>query len=312
MINYYCPGFAEAQPVYRLLLKLQKEYPEAFYPNVRISRIYGIFPNMIWNGGSTWNSNQLNPDQIIDIFNWYSKETDVTLQLNFTNPLLQEVDLYDRYCNTVLEIASHYDFIEILVSSPILEKYIREKYPNIKIDKSIIATTKNVMRNENDNFDYYMQDSEQYNKYVLPRKYVADLNFLNNIPKEKRDKFELLVNDPCPLNCPYLYDHYEGLAKDQLYLSKEEAGCKLPFSKQPLRFYTYRDSQYTYEQVCEIFEPLGFTEIKLSGRADMINVILSIVPYLIIPECHRDVYSLLLKRYKNGGVGMPDFRSLED
>lgn len=309
MINYYCPGFVEAQPAYRHLFKLKELYPECFYNNVKISRIYGTFPNMIWNGGGYWFGQCLSRQKINRMIEWYANK-DVVLQLNFTNPLLKEEDLYDRYCNMVLDVASQYDFVEILVCSPILEEYIRNKYPHLKIDKSIVSTTKNVMESENDNLEYYLKASEQYNKYVLPRKYTIDLSFLKEIPVEKRDKFEILVNDPCPLDCPFLYSHYERLAEAQLFedVCEGHTACKMPFYDSPFRFQTYSKYQYTYEEICEVFEPMGFSEIKLSGRTDMITVILSIVPYLIKPEYRRDVYTILFDYYKTGEISVPDFR----
>lgn len=308
MINYYCPGFAESQPAYQVLFCLRDEYPECFYPNVRIAKIYGNFPNMIWNGGSCWYGENLDGPAIRRYFEWYSTK-DVTLQLVCTNPILTEYDLHDRYCNAILKIASEYDFVEVLVSSPILEEYIRNLYPHMKIDKSIIATTKQ-NNTELDTLENYLSLTEQYNKCVLPRKYTQDLNFLKQIPEDKRDKFEILVTDPCPITCPRLYSHYESLAKGQMYIDEgceDDRGCTMPFSESPFRNYTYRKYRYSYEQIVENLEPLGFTEIKLSGRLNMITTILAIVPYLIKPEYQRDVYTGLFMYYNSSNLVNPKF-----
>lgn len=56
---------------------------------------------------------------------------------------------------------------------------------------------------------------------VLPRRVLKDFDFLNSIPIEKRNKFKILCNDPCPINCPFLYEHYKNYGKVSLF---EESG----------------------------------------------------------------------------------------
>jgi hypothetical protein len=305
MIHYYCPGFVESQKAYKILFWLRDNASQCFYENVQISKIYGCFPNMIWNGGSYWFGPCLSRNQIIDYFEWYSHQN-VQLQLTFTNPILEETDLYDRYCNAILEIASNYDFVEVLVSSDILEKYIRSKYPNIKIDKSIIATTRD-RESVNDSLKGYLQNLETYNMCVLPRKHGKNFDFLNQIPEDKRNRFEILATDPCPINCPRLYTHYEDMAKAQLWIpgGVEHSHCTTIHPDNPFKQWQYRNQRISYEELHK-YEELGFTEIKLSGRTDMIQMIITVVPYLIKPEYQQDVYAALLNDFKDYLI-QPDF-----
>lgn len=307
MINYYCPGFAEGQFVYKILFDLKENYPECFYDNVNISKIYGSFPNMTWNGGGFWVGKCLMPKQVDRYFKWYSNKN-ITLQLNLTNMVLEKKDLDDRYCNMILDTASKYNNIEILVSSPLLENYIRIKYPHMKINKSIIGATRYVSDYKNDSLNFHIQESEKYNKYVLPRKY-STLEYLEQIPKEKRDKFEVLVTSSCPISCPYPSQHYEFQGLAQLYedIDNDDKCCKLPFRKSPFRYKTYEEDQFNYEQVKNLLEPIGFTEIKLSSRGDAINIILTLVPFLIKPNYQKDVYHLLLNRYKTFDIVYSNF-----
>lgn len=290
MINYYCPDWYYNQPYYDLLFSLKKLGGQCFYPNVRIDTLFGCFPNCIWNGGGYSFDSGITLNIIYDYFNYYA-DKNITLQLTFTNPILEETDVYDRYGNTILQAASEYDYIHILVVSEILEKYIREKYPTLKIDKSIIATTEKLETGQ-DNLSYYLDCLKKYNKCVLPRKYGKDIDFLKQIPLEDRSRFEILVNDPCPLYCPYIYNHYEEMGKIQLYLSGDLAACKCKMisDENPYKQWTHRKDQLKYDEICTTLEPLGFTNIKLGGRNSYITGVLQTVPYLIKPEYQTDIY----------------------
>lgn len=297
MINYYCPGFVEAQPVYQIIFDLYKQFPYCFNEGVKIHKIFGNFPNMIWNGGTVWRGPAYSRQDVIDYFNWYATQN-VSLQLVCTNPVLTEMDMHDRYCNMILEVASHYDFVEVLVSSDILEKYIRNTYPHMKLDKSIIGTS--AMLNTNlDNIEGYCSLLDKYNVIVLPKKYGKDLSFLSNIPKDKRNRIEILVTDPCPNNCPNIYSHYQDYGRAQLgEISSRMANyCTSVSNAHPFRSWANRNCQYDYKQIVEELVPLGYTEIKISGRTNATYIVLSIVPFLFKEEFHKDIYALLLGDY---------------
>lgn len=297
MINYYCPGFVEAQPIYSVLFNLYKQAPQCFYENVKIKKIFGNFPNMIWNGGTVWFGSTLTRQEIIEYFNWYAYQ-DVILQLVCTNPVLEEADVQDRYCNMVLDIASQFSFVEILVSSPILETHIRKKYPHMKVTKSIIGTTA-MVNTEQDSIENYIELLNHYDAIVLPKKYGKDLESLNKVPQDIRNKIEILATDPCPNNCPYLYSHYQDYGRAQLGIIPPPAAgyCYGVDNRTPFRHWVNRACQYKYDEISQILEPLGFTEIKLSGRGNASYVAFSILPYLIKPEYLTDVYTMTMSAY---------------
>lgn len=306
MINYYLPGFYETQRAYRTLFWLRDNWNECFYDNVNIKKIYGCFPGMIWNGGSAWFGGGVNREIIVDTFDFYSN-TGVDLQLTLTNPLLEEKHLYDTLCNAVCEIACNYDNIEILVSSPLLENYIRKTYPKLKIDKSILSTTRD-RGTEKDTLESYLLDTEKYNMVVFPRKYSKDMEFLKQVPEDKRSNFEILCTDPCSIHCPRLYSHYEDLAKQQLMIDLGDGTAKCTAFEPDYPFYNFlhRRFQISYEEIIKDYEPLGYTEFKLSGRISYCGGVLRIVPYLIKPEYQLDVYQALLEPF--GGIDIePDF-----
>lgn len=188
MVNYYCPGFFESQYMYNIYMWLWNEHRECFNDNVKISKVYGCFPGMTWNGGSYWIGGGCPLPKAEDMVEWY-KEKGLTVQLTMTNPVLEERDLYDRYCNGILETLESED-VEILVASPTLEKHIRENYPKYKVDLSIIATTKE--RHEK-TVDDYVKKLDDYNIVVLPRKYGKDIDALSKVPMDKRGRLEILA-----------------------------------------------------------------------------------------------------------------------
>jgi hypothetical protein len=77
--------------------------------------------------------------------------------LTFTNPLIEEKHCYDTYSNLIAE-CGHNGMNEILVTSPILETYLRTNYPNYKYCKSVTSTENNTYDVEN----YYISVLPKY------------------------------------------------------------------------------------------------------------------------------------------------------
>ena len=297
MINYYCPDWYNNQAYYALLFKLRDSGGQCFYPNVQIHTIFGCFPNCIWNGGGYSFAPGIKLNMIYAYFDWYA-DKGVRLQLTLTNPMLEETDVYDRYGNAILQAACEYDYIDVLVTSPILEEYIRTNYPQLRINKSIISTTQ-VKDTEQDTLEYYLNCAEEYDMCVLPRKYSKKPEFLSQIPEDKREKFEILVNDPCPLYCPNIGTHYKEFGLVQSYQACDNGQCECSMipSENPYKQWMFRKDQLNYEEICEILEPLGFTNIKLGGRGSYLIGVLQTVPYLIKPEYRTDVYKEALSEF---------------
>ena len=289
MINYHCPDFCRGFDVYQILLHFKKYYPQCFNENVNIASIFGSFPSMTWNGGTTdCLDSKLNLNAMEHMVNTY-RDQNIPIKLTLTNPLLEKEDCYDRYCNAVLRICEN-DINEILVSSPILENYLRDKYPSYKINRSIIATAKN------ETLDDYLALLQQYNKVVLPKRLSKDREFLLSIPKEYRARFEILCSDHCKYECPRLYTHYKDYAKAQLFLedNPEKFPCSSKFDS-PFIEYESRNTQIFYPEIKNWYEPNNFTELKLSGRMNIVKIITVAIEYLIKPEYHYDMYTILLE-----------------
>ena len=73
----------------------------------------------------------------------------------FTNKLLEEEDCYDHFNNLVLQRCNN-GMNEIVVNSPILEKYLKENYPQYKLISSTTKciTNKDLLKEEISNSNY--------------------------------------------------------------------------------------------------------------------------------------------------------------
>lgn len=287
---YHCPGFIDGQRIYVELLYFKALHPEYFYDNWEIDTIFDNFPNMIWGGGGCTNNGILPLKMVENILNHYN-ELGIALQLTCSNPILEPTDVYDRYCNAILERFLKYPQNSILVSSECLENYIREKYPEAKIDCSIIYATK--PENINKDFNPII---DKYNRFVIPRVHSKDFEYLQTIGEEKRYKIEILCNDPCPVNCPYLSSHQEEHAASTLYSTTRVVNpCHIIDKKNTL----YRDSlksDLIFYDEFDNYKKLGYNHFKISGRANPIVIIQNIIPFMVKPEYQMEFAFYLLKK----------------
>ena len=104
-----------------------------------------------------------------------------------SQPLLTEADLDDEYCNFCMQAADN-GMNEVLVVSPILEEYIRKKYPRFKINSSTCKEIRNID-------DVNAELKKDYNLVVLDYNFNNDFKVLEKIAS--RAKCEIHVNACC-------------------------------------------------------------------------------------------------------------------
>jgi len=277
--------------MYKRLLWFQKYYPQCWVDGAKITHIFGCFPNCIWNGGSTWIQYPPAKPIMRNVFQWY-KDQGIIIQLTFTNPMLQETDVYDRYANCILDVAVEilgYEQLEVLVSAQCLEDYIRNKYPKANVTRSIVGATG--CENTCSTIEDYVALLDKYPRIVVPRKKVNDIDFIQGFPQELKHRVELLCTDACPIDCPRIYQHYTKLGMEQLWedVSFEEVICTGFAKDNPFHEATYSQYKITPPEIAA-YEALGWSEFKISGRISTAAAPLRLVPYLIKPEFWEDVY----------------------
>jgi len=293
-VKFHLPGLRYNYPLNMLMISMLKTYPEYFREGVEIASIFGEFPTSLWNGGRYSNDDQCDAAFVQNVVKAIN-EQGVPVRFTYTNPLLTEHDLTDPYCNFCMEVADN-GMNEVLVFSPILEKYIREKYPRYKINSSTCKEIKD-MEELNEELQ------KDYNLVVLDYNLNNRFDLLEQI--QQKDKVEILVNACCVPNCPRRGEHYRTIAKQEriaLQNRKIPEGKKIPV---PGWYCEYGDKNSIYtiqeystyvspEAIWEKYVPMGYSNFKIEGRtANLFQLIDTYCFYMLKPEM-KDKGRLLL------------------
>ena len=295
IVNFHLPGLRQNYPLNMLILNLLKTKPDWFREGVRIASFFGEFPTSLWNGGRPSNYDQCDASFIQNVIKNINAQG-VSVRYTYTNMLLSEQDLQDPYCNFCMKAADN-GMNEVMIFSPILEKYIRENYPGYKLNSSTCKEIRDIDKvNEELKKDYYLV--------------VLDYNFNNKFDELQKIKdkarCEILVNALCRPECPRRGDHYKNIAKNQRIMLKNR---KHPKDKQiPLEPWYCEYGEYncihtiqensTYispEAIWEKYVPMGFNQFKIEGRtANLFSLVETYCHYLIRPENQGQARILLL------------------
>jgi collagenase-like PrtC family protease len=228
----------------------------------------------------------------------------IPVRYTFTNPLLNEHDCEDPYCNYLMQAADN-GMNEVMIFSPILEKYLREKYPNFAYNSSTCKEIKDV--------DEINREMERDYKYV-----VLDYNFNNKwdiLDKiERKDKLEVLVNTLCEPGCKRRGEHYRQIAKDQKTMLLNRT---LPADKQiPIKHWHCDYGEYNCvhtiqdyptfispEDIWEKYIPAGINNFKIEGRTgNLFSLIDTYCFFMLKPEKAGEARLLLLRNLEKSHV----------
>lgn len=293
-VKFHLPGLRQNYPLNMLLVSMYEQRPEYFREGVRIASFFGEFPTSLWNGGRPSNYDQCDADFVRNVIRSIN-EKGIPIRYTYTNMLLNQEDLKDPYCNFCMRAADN-GMNEVIVFSPVLEKYVRENYPGYQIISSTCKEIRDIRQvNEELEKDY--------------RLVVLDYNFNNRFEELARitdkGRCEILVNAVCTPDCPRRGKHYENIARNQRILLKNR---KMPQDKQiPLEPWHCEYGEHntiwsiqdycTYvspESIWEKYVPMGFTNFKIEGRtANLFSLVETYCFYLIRPE-YQGLARLLL------------------
>ena len=294
-VKFHLPGLRQNYPLNMLILGLLEKKPEYFREGIKIASFFGEFPTSLWNGGRPSNYDQCDAAFIENVVKNINAKG-IPVRYTYTNMLLNEEDLQDPYCNFCMQVADN-GMNGVIIFSPLLEKYIREKYPSYKINSS---TCKEIR-------DINLVNEELKKDYCLV---VLDYNFNNRFEElekiEDKARCEILVNAVCIPNCPRRGKHYQNVAKNQRIMLKNR---KMPPDKQiPLEHWHCEYGEHncihtiqgysTYispEDIWEKYVPMGFNNFKIEGRtANIFSLVETYCHYLIKPEYQGETRILLL------------------
>lgn len=295
-VRFHLPGLRYNYPLNMFWVSLLKTHPDYFRENVEIGSFFGTFPYALWNGGRLLKYDQCDANFVKNVVKNVNA-AGIPVRYTFTNPLLTEADLDDPFCNFCMDVANN-GMNEVMIMSPILEEYLRDKYPNFAYNSSTCKEIKDAtVLNEELKRDY---------KYV-----VLDYNMNNKFELyenlENKEKLEVLVNTLCEPGCKRRGDHYKNISKNQRIIL---ANQKLPKNEQMpvIPWYcSYGDhncihniQEYpTYvspEDIWEKYLPLGINNFKIEGRtAYLFSLIDTYCFYMLKPECVGEARLLLIK-----------------
>lgn len=278
VIKWHLPGFCHFFYLNHYMIDMMERNPEYFHDGYEIGSVYGTFPGAIWNGGRTV-FGIAGKNDIVSILSSYKKK-EIPVRFTWTNSLIEEKHVYDTYCNLIMELADN-GINQVLVNSPILEKYIRETYPNYPV---ISSTTKRIT-------DLATVQSElEKNYYLVVLDY--DLNHDENVLealKPSADRIEILVNEVCYPGCPKREEHYRQQSLLQLqYDVNTGFPCPNQTQKRTFAECMQRPAFISNEQIGSYIDK-GYVNFKIAGRGMPIEYALESYVYFLVKEEYRDI-----------------------
>lgn len=297
--HFFLCGAFESFNFIHNFLRTAKDCPWMMKDNVVIDSIFGS-PTCIWNGGRALANVFYNKKQLQTIHDTYAN-LGVKVRFIFTNSFLNEHDLYDRYCNLIMNIFQDLS-PEIVVYSPLLEDYLRSKYPTV----SFISSTTKRLRSSNEQLKEFNHD---YKYICLDYDYNFDYNFLDSIQEKNRGRVEILINSTCLKGCNARVLHQEFSSRRQLEYDSDDDCESEPFFincpkiKRSMEYSTsnkdntkdlYIGTNYILPQDLDKYLDMGFNHFKIQGRELTPSQILAeFFPYLIRPEYYQMAISLI-------------------
>lgn len=277
-MTFYLPGIVEAFNLNIYFIDLLKEHPEYFNPEISIGAVYGTFNGAIWNGGRVMKG-PINYDIVAPTIEAYNSRN-IGIRYTWTNPCLQSIHLGNPYCNYIMELSNN-SLNEVIVNTPVLEEYIRQKYQNV----SFISSTTKCLTNKQDILSELDKD---YKLVVLDFRKNTDFEFLSSI--QNKDKIELLINAYCGPNCGSRKEHYYQMGLAQLGLPFEEKNLQCDFTGD----FCLAIARPTFIKKDDLFnkyyKELGFSHFKMEGRSLQYNEhIYNYLYYLIQPQYYDKI-----------------------
>ncbi len=281
-IEFFLPDFYTRFHLIRLMHDLMIKYPERFFDDIKIGAAYGCFPGSIWNGGRVMLGTCTRQEMEYAIREL--NDRGIAVRYTFTNPLIEELHLQDTFCNLCMRLGDNGQN-EVLVNAPVLEEYIRKKYPSYKI----LSSTTKCLRTE-----AAVREELARDYYLV----VLDSAFNNTeelFKMERKEKIELLVNHYCMDDCPNRREHYQVVGRSQLEFSEIEYQ-KCPNINRDFYQVMNNRSFITTEALYGGYKAAGFRHFKIDGRAfHKYKVLESYMYYLVRPE-YRDEVRLSILR----------------
>ena len=290
MIRYHIPDFRKNFRLNVLLCRYFEIYRHYFLDDMEIEYIFDSFP-VVWNGGRlvTGTVDFSEAEETLQMIRKMGKKVAFT----FSNSLIAEEHLYNEEANAIMKICSDLDMGKsVIVNSPLLEEYIRDRYPDFGI---ILSTTR--MLKTADHLNAAL--AQDYELVVVDYNLNHAWDQLAEIRDKKRCEF--LVNACCIDDCPDRGDHYTRISRKQIL--NEDPDLRVGLQDDPCpygrnNYFKARENRnfMDIEEIRAKYEPMGFEHMKLEGRGgDRLNLLEHYVQYMAKPAFRDQVRFELLQ-----------------
>lgn len=291
--NFILPGMYEHVELNFRLLTAMKQFPDAFYPEARVGAVYGNFQFCIYDGGRIFGAESYShttKEEMEFIIDTYNKEFGVPVRVIFTNPMLQEKDFHNRFGQAILKALNRNNMNEIVVNNPEFEAFLRDKYPNL----GFISSTTKCLSTSNQ----FKEELEKQSYKMICLDYNLNKNqkMLQNIPEDRRNQCEFLVNAICPPGCPNRKEHYRLNGIYSLSYGKPYATQDCPITSNTLHpSQRATHNNLSPKEIYEEYVPQGFVNFKLEGRTlGLFENLGNYVYYMVKPEWQHYIMAYIL------------------
>ena len=277
---YHLPGLFEFGDLYRAFLPLYREHREYFYDWCEIGSLYGAPADCLWGGGRVGFGEDSAADAAA-----LTRKYGISARLTFSNALLREEHLADPKCNALCALFEHSGAAEngVILSSDLLLRYLRERYPGFYF----VSSTTKVLR-EFDRLEAELGRREF--RYVVPDfRLNKAFERLNALPESGKRKLEFLCNECCPVSCPDRKACYENVSRKNLGERCEDHVCVSPTAARGYRFSDAMRSPafIGIGDIQNIYLPNGFTHFKIEGRGLGSALVLEFLLYYMTKPEHQ-------------------------
>ncbi len=276
---FHLPGLFGFYEFYKVFLPLFYENRDCFYEWADIASLYGAPADCIWGGGR-FGSEDGNAADVLALMREYG----ISARLTFSNSLLREEHLSDRKCNKLCEMFARSGVGNgVIVHSDLLTDYIKKNYP----DLYLISSTTKVLTDFDDFSAELKNDSF---RFVVPDfRLNRQLEKLNELPQEYKDKVEFLCNECCYIGCRDRKACYENVSRRILGENCTEFRCTAPDGEDGYRFSKAMKNPafIGVDDIRETYLPNGFSNFKIEGRGLGTAIILEFLLYYMTKPEHQ-------------------------
>lgn len=236
-----------------------------------ITYAYGMVPSL-WTGGR--HSKIMSQDKIF-IKSLLSKVIEAGSVPTFTLSRydIRKDELDDEFCNWLLDfgVENNCNFI---MTSDVLYKYIKSRYPNAKCVASVLKPIYELDLQTLPETDYYNMLLDKFDRVVVRPEY-AKSTLLEDYDKiSDMSRIEVLINQICVHNCTFAQKEHLHIPKSDWTNFKKENPLEPTFcprnhlteTKGLKGHLSVPSLMFSEEEVNNLVNNLGIKNLKLQGR----------------------------------------------